>query len=109
MPTHTSPVNSNFSCHTSRSQGMQKVMLGGTGGADDIGATRLGDLGGEMADAVGRRADEDALPGLDIGGVDERLVGGQGREGERVDTRGLVDEGASGAVTYSAWEPTPWG
>jgi hypothetical protein len=31
----------------------------GTGGADDVRATGLGDLGGEMADAADRRVDED--------------------------------------------------
>lgn len=80
----------------------QEVVLGGTGGADDVRAAGLGDLDGEMADAARGRVDEDALPGLDVGGVDECLVGGQGRERERaglevVDAGGLVDEGAGPA------------
>ncbi len=55
-----------------------------------------------MADAAGCRVDEDALPGLDVGGVDEGLVGGQGGERQSagldvVDAGGLVDEGAGGA------------
>lgn len=34
------------------SQGSQEVVLGGAGGADDVGAAGLGDLDGEMADAM---------------------------------------------------------
>jgi hypothetical protein len=84
-----------------RSQGTQEVVLGGAGGADDVGAAGLGDLDGEMADAAGRRVDEDTLPGLDIGGVDERLVGGQRGEWQGtgldvVDAGGLGCEGAGG-------------
>ena len=83
-------------------QGTQEVVLGGAGGADDVRAAGLGDLYGEMADAAGRRVDEDPLPGLDVGGVDQCLVGGE--SGERqgagldvVDTCRLAGEDAGGA------------
>ena len=82
-------------------------MLLGARGADHVGAAGLGDLDCEVADAAGGRMDEDPVALSHLGGIDQRLPGGEA--GEREAARLLVGEGigcagelARGAVTYSA-------
>ena len=97
-----------------RTQLAYEVVLGRARGADHVRAKGLGDLYGEVAYAAGRGVDEDALPGTDFGGVDECLVGGEGSERkcarlDVIDAGRFVERARAGAVTYSAWEPTPYG
>lgn len=90
-------------------------MLGGAGCADDVGAAGLGYLDGEMADAAGRRVDQDALSWLDVGGVHECLVRGEGGQWQgtglnMVDAGGLVGEGTGGGGHVLGVGATPpWG
>ena len=57
-------------------------MLACAGRRDDLGAQVLGELDGEVADATAGRRGQHPLAGLDVGGVDQRLPGGQARERE---------------------------
>jgi hypothetical protein len=67
-----------------------------------------------MADAAGRGVDEDPLPGLDVGGFDERLVRRQGGERQGtcldvVDAGGLVRQDAGGGGHVLGVGPDPVG
>ena len=52
-------------------------------GRADAGSLPAGELGGEDADAPGRVVDQDPLPGREAGVDEERLPGGERREGDR--------------------------
>jgi hypothetical protein len=56
-------------------------------------SARPGDLHREMTDAARRGVDQHPLPGPHIGGVDQRLPGGQRRQRQR---RGLNMRGPAG-------------
>jgi hypothetical protein len=54
----------------------QELFAGG-GGGDDRSASRNGDLNDQVPDASGGGVDENALPGGDLGGVDQGSPGRQ--------------------------------
>ena len=59
----------------------QEPVLGGRGGAPDLGPARLGDLHGQVADAAGGGVDEHTRPGAELQRVDDGLPGGQPGQG----------------------------
>ncbi len=56
--------------------GADRIVLGGRGGAEDLGAGVAGDLGGGDADAAGRGVDQDAVALAQAAHQDQRRVGG---------------------------------
>ena len=51
--------------------------------ASHVGSPPAGELGGERTNAPSRAVDQDPLPGRETGVGEERLPGGEGREGDR--------------------------
>ena len=60
-----------------------KSSFAGAGCGHDMGAARLGDLHGEMADAAGRGMDQRALSLLQAADLDEALPGGEAGQRQR--------------------------
>jgi hypothetical protein len=70
-------------------EGAQGVPLAGAGGGEDVGAPVSGELDGGGADAASGGMDEDALPGLQLGEVEQAEVRREEDDGDA----GALDEG----------------
>ena len=89
----------------------QHLPLGGAGGGEDLGAEVLGELDRRHADAAGAGVDQDPLARLQVGEVDQAVVGGEEDDrhrgrlleapavGDRDEQTALADrDGAEGAA-----------